>query len=476
VLLSAVALILAVALIEMVLPVLNEVSGRDIQLMASADPSVLFSLVLAALAAGLLAGGYPAWLIAKGQIVPMLSGEIQRGSGGNALRTAMLVIQFSISLFMIIAVTIVFAQNKKVEAGSEVFPREEVVVLDRIYRPEIHAAMETLGSELKRIPAVSEVSFSSQVPFEQSHPEQNYSRNPGDEAAKVSLYAIAADARFADLYDIGLTAGRMLDLDRAGDRLALDDDGNPTQSRVNVLINEAASVKLGFASPEAAVGQRFHSLEEAEHTLEHRIVGVLEDVNLLGTFIGVKPMVFAQDPSRYRLGSVRISARPGEDVLGQIEAVWDRVNPDYPLQARYLVEDFNQTFRIFSGINLALAAFAVVALLVAMIGLFGLAAFMAEQRIKEIGIRKVMGASVGRIVRLLVFQFSRPVVIAVIIASPLSWLAARSYVNFFPDRISMSPAFFLGAGLLVLAAAALTTAFHAFRTAWARPVAALRYE
>ena len=162
--------------------------------------------------------------------------------------------------------------------------------------------------------------------------------------------------------------------------------------------------------------------------------------------------------------------------LQEIEEAWDRINPDYPMERMFLDGYFQQFFSIFEAINSGLAAFAFLALLLASIDLFGLTAFMAQKRTREIGIRKVMGASVGKIVQLLVWQFSKPAMIAILLAAPLGYLGSKTYLDFFADRVAMSPLIFISAGGGALILAILTVGFHAIKATRQNPVIALRYE
>ena len=242
-----------------------------------------------------------------------------------------------------------------------------------------------------------------------------------------------------------------------------------------------AASQLGWANPDEAIGGAFYSTitgddEEVLFELEHRVVGVVEDFNFLGFFNTLKPISFINRPNRMRLASLRISGNDVPGTLAEIDAVWDRLVPEYPVNRQFLADYFDDIFKIFRGISTALAIFAAVALWVSLIGLFGLAAFMAKKRTKEIGIRKVLGASVIKIVRLLVWQFSRPVAIAIILATPLGYLGATAYLDFFADRVSLTPTIFLTIALVAFGVAALTVSFHAIRAALANPVHALRYE
>ena len=476
VVLALLALLIALGVLGQVIPLLNDVAGKAMTLEALASPSGILSLLALAAGVGLIAGSYPAWLVGSGRIVGMLQGEFQRGRKGSWVRSIMLVAQFTISVFMMIAVAIVYAQNQKVAEGGQIFAQDQILVLSRVNRPEIRDRLEPLRNELLRTPGVEGFALSSQVPFEQNHSQQLYSTTPGDEAAGAEIYNIQIDEAFTSVYDMPVIAGRELSRDFAQDILQPEDSDGSASTGINVLVNESAARRLGFDTPADALEQSFWSLDLEERPLEYRVVGVVSDNNFLGLFNGVKPMIFYNEARYFRLASVRIAGGDIPDTVARIESVWADQVPEYPIQQRFLSDVFNDIFNLLTGINAALSAFAALALLVALIGLFGLTAFIAEQRTKEIGIRKVMGANVPRIVRLLVWQFLRPVFVAIVIAAPLAWLAAQAYVNFFVERIGMSPFIFISAGFAAVAVAALTTSIHAVRAARARPVMALRYE
>ena len=206
------------------------------------------------------------------------------------------------------------------------------------------------------------------------------------------------------------------------------------------------------------------------------IVGVLPTQNILGLFNQEKPWVFSYSPTALRAGSIRITGGNMLDTIAEIEDVWKRVVPEYPIQGRFLDETFEDVYNVLKYMNMALGGFAFVALSLALIGLFGLAAFMAAQRTKEIGVRKVLGANSLQIARLLVWQFSKPVLWALVVALPAAFFASKMYLDFFADRIG-SPFLILAvSGAVAVMLAWGTVAGHAIRIARANPVLALRYE
>jgi putative ABC transport system permease protein len=203
---------------------------------------------------------------------------------------------------------------------------------------------------------------------------------------------------------------------------------------------------------------------------------VVPTQNIVGLFNEVKPWMFSYDPSTLRVGSIRIEGGNIMDTVEEIEAAWKRVVPEYPLQGRFLDEVFEDVYNILKFMNMALAGFAFIALALASVGLFGLAAFMAAQRTKESGMRTVLGASTAQIARLLVWQFSMPVLWALAIALPAAYFASTQYLNFFAERIESPILVLIVAGALAVTLAWSTVAGHAIRIARSNPIMALRYE
>ena len=249
--------------------------------------------------------------------------------------------------------------------------------------------------------------------------------------------------------------------------------------QVNVLINQLGIESLGFASASAALGQSYFSLpdeDDEDPIVQFTIVGTMADQNFKGLHNKIKPMVFLLEPDSHRVASIRVRGENLSQTLAAIEKVWEQVNPDYPIQQRFLDEVFAEVYVIFKTMNKVLAGFATVALSLALIGLFGLAAFMAERRTREIGIRKVLGARVDQIVRLLVWQFSIPVLWSLLVAMPLAYAASGFYLNFFAERITMLPLIIALASVMGIVTAWLIVAGHAVKIAAASPIQSLRYE
>jgi len=234
--------------------------------------------------------------------------------------------------------------------------------------------------------------------------------------------------------------------------------------------------RLGIASPQEAINQRFFDLDDEDPLREFVIIGVVPTQNIVGLFNSEKPWFYTYQPEAFRVASIRVTSGNMMAAVEDIEEVWKRVIPEYPMQGRFLDEVFDDVYNILKYMNMALAGFAFVALALALVGLFGLAAFMAAQRTKEIGVRKVLGANTLQIARLLVWQFSRPVLWALALALPAAFFAANVYLDFFADRINSPILILLVAGGIAVIFAWGTVAGHAIRIARANPILALRYE
>jgi putative ABC transport system permease protein len=470
---AVLSMLLAVACLELLIPAFNQWADKSVSLNYL---SIAPFLALTTIAVGIMAGAYPAYLITHASPIDSLRNSMLKGNRGNRFRSCMIGVQFAISIFMLASVLVMYFQNEQVEASSNIFPKSNIVVLERVNVDAIKARHETLRRQLMDLPGVENASYSSQVPFEQSNSSNEVSRIKGDDSAAVVMNYVNIDEGFMETYDIPMLGGRTLTRDITNDVRTEDSE------QVNVVVNRLAIESLGFESPEAALGQSFFSLRDEEDDPEENpivqftIVGFIPDQNFLGLHNKIKPMTFSISPDFLRVGSVRVSGTNLKQTLQDIERVWEEVNPDYPIQQRFLDDVFADVYVIFQTMNRVLAGFAVVALSLALIGLFGLAAFMAERRTREIGIRKVLGARVDQIVRLLVWQFSIPVLWSLLVAAPLAYAASGMYLNFFSDRIYILPLIISLASVIGLVAAWLIVAGHAIKIATASPIHSLRYE
>lgn len=462
-----IAMAVAVALVELLIPLFNAAMEKGLAIEHLRE---LPWLIVTTIMVGVVAGAYPAYTITQASPINALQNSGAKGVRGGHFRSIMLGLQFSITIFMLAMVMVMVTQNQKIENASEIYPKSQIITLSRIGVDSLRPRFETLRNELSTIPGVTAVSYTSQLPFEQSNSAFKAAAEATGEVDDFLMTNIVIDEQWQLAFDVPLLAGRFLDPARSAD--SVDEDA----PAANVLVNQLALERLGFGAPEAALGRVLYELREDSEPRTLTIVGVLPDQNYQGFHNQIKPTVFRQIPERFNSAAIRVEGVAMGQVFSAVEEVWEDIVPDYPIQSRFLDDEFNEVFKVYGGLSSVLGGFAGLALLLSLIGLFGLAAFMAAGRTKEIGVRKVMGASMSQVVRLLVWQFSKPVLWSLLVALPLAFLAANAYLSFFAERIGFALPIVGGAGVLAVVFAWVIAAIHAIRVARANPIRALRYE
>ena len=466
-----IALLLALVLLETIIPMFNQMADKAVYL----DYGIwLPILCLVTLSAGLLAGGYPSYIITQVTPVDALKGNSLTQGKSSLGRSFMIAAQFVFSVFMLAIVSVVYFQNERVKQGSDIYPKSQVVTLQRMGIDDVVLKHESLKHTIEALPGVEVAAYSSQVPFEQNNSTFAVTKNAGDQLGKIDMHHVSVDYDFLQAYNIPLAAGRYFSEAFSNDLTQASADV------MHVIVNELGLNQLGFSSAVDAVGKSFYQFLRSDEGEQSRkryvIVGVMQDQNFMGLHNGVLPFMFYVSPERYTRLSVRISGENFPASMAALEQVWADIVPDYPIQLEFSEETFQRIYQLYTMINTALAGFAVMGLVLAFIGLFGLAAFMAEKRTKEIGLRKVLGASTQQIILLLIWQLSRPVMWALCIALPVAYLASDVYLQFFADRIENPLTSVLAAGVVAVVLAWLIVAVHAVRVSRTKPISALRHE
>jgi putative ABC transport system permease protein len=473
---SAVALAIAIGLSILLLGPLNSATGRAFNFAGLFTPAGLLLLAGIALATGFLGGIYPALKISKSSVANCLSDRGLNDSGRGRLRNLIIGFQFGIAILLASCAAVIYAQNLHINDSSRIFDRENIVLLDRVGRPGVEEKFETLKGELLRIPEVQSVTASNNVPFEQSSSTSSFSLIKGDRSNAVDLLMIYNDHDFMATYEIPILLGRDFAREMALDTYMEAVEEEVRQESVNIILNRMATQQLGWESPEQALDKGFFYASADSAGIEFKIVGVIEDLNYQGTVSRTRPMMFTVRPTDYQTAAIHLS-NSSIDTIAQIDDVWDSVNPDYPVERRVLVDELNKNFKVIQGLAGVLGGFALVAVFVAFIGLFGLSAFVTKARTKEIGLRKMLGATVSRLIRQMVYQISIPIVAAIIPATVLAWAAMSfGYLQLFSDRLSSVIPFVAVAAIVVLILAWAVVSYHAWRVARNNPIQALRYE
>jgi putative ABC transport system permease protein len=466
VLMAGISLLLALSLAEILLPAFDGMLNKPIQFLYSGDWKLVLALIGVAIIAGLIGGAYPALVLSGLRPVNVLRTNQANLSGSGLVRTLLVILQFAVSIGLAIAVIVLFEQisfARNVDLG---FRKDDVVVLHVDDVPV--ATRESLIEALRRGPAVEKVALSGIVPFVDR--DNNLPvKMPGSSATEL-MRSVVIGPDFLSVYHIPLLAGRQLSDSHGQDQMA-------SGSSYNVLVNETAAKRFG-KSPKDAIGkvmiQAFDSFNHA--TISLTIVGVVADFKIAGTKAPVTATLYRYIPQAVSYISIRL--RPGQlpTALPFIDQTWRSFAPLVTMQRFFLTQSFDSQFANDEKQENIFVVFVGIAIFIACLGLFGLAAFSTERRTKEIGLRKTFGARTKDIILLLLWQFSIPVLVANLIAWPVAYYYLHHWLEGYAYRISLNPLYFIGAGLAALIIACATVFVHAQRVARANPIHALRYE
>ena len=444
------ALVLALGLVQVLLPAFNRLT--DGALAVRYDLPTLGVLAGAVLLTGLVAGSYPALILSRLQPIGMLRGRVG-GRGGARLRQGLVVFQFAVSVGLIVATLVVHQQLRFMQTKSLGYQTAQVVQLQL---PEaVRAQGKALKAEVERLAGVAGASLSSGVPSGGGGMMYMHELN---ETETVPVVALQADADYLAAMGMDLAAGRTFDAARAADTSA-------------VLLNETALRVFGL---EAQVGEAGTFDFGGEM---RTVVGVVRDFHASSLHQPIGPAVLTL-PDAEQAGAlvVRLEAGQATEALAAVEAVWQRFAPEEPFTYVFADDVLASYYRAERRTGRLFAAFAGLAVLIGGLGLFGLATFTAQQRTKEIGVRKVLGATVPGLVALLSKDFLRLVLVAFVVAAPLAYLAMRHWLEDFAYRIDLGAGVILLAGALAVAVALLTVSGQAIRAARRNPAESLRYE
>lgn len=472
------SLLFALVAVEVVLPVYNELLGKTLELRLFSDPILLLSLLLVAIIVGLGAGMYPALYLSKflpGQILKSTKNVESKSS--TKMRSLLVVFQFSVSIILVISTLVVYGQtvfSNNIDVG---YQSDNKLVLN------IRPARENLASlkqELLSLPEISSVVYSSESPT-QDDENNNYfklleTHSDGVANEQVLLNYHNMDFGFFEAYKVKPIAGRLFDESYGSDEINLVPANSTEPGKASVILNEKALKELGFTNADQAIGKTLaHEVRGKQHLT---IIGVIPDIYFRSIKFDVRPTAYTLNPTRLRVASLTFNTSNVSSLLNKIEVIWKRNVPMQPIELEFLSEMMKAQYNDEKTTAELFLVFSLLAVVIACLGLYGLSAFTVERRTKEIGIRKVMGASIKDIVSLLIWQFSKPVAIANILAWPIAAYFMLSWLESFPYRINelwLIP-ICLGVGLLSLLIAWSTVGGNAAKVARKNPIKALRYE
>ena len=460
ILLAFIGLMVSLALVAIALPFFNELSEKEITLWALFQPAWLLLLLALALFVGLFAGSYPAFALSGFRPVHVLKGAFKTSRHGVRIRQGLVVLQFAVSVSLIVA-TLIVRQQLDYMRGQELgFDKEQVIVVDATGVPTANSYV-TVKRELAQHPAVSSVSASNTVPGRSTFRQGVFAEGL-TEAEIRGVRTVFADQDFLRTMDIELAAGRALS------------ETFETDVTQAVLVNESAVRSFGWASNDEAIGKWIDFGDAASS--RQIVVGVVKDYHHFSLKEKIDPMVLRVRPQTFEYFSVRSATDDMPAILGHLESRWERLFPGYGFRYFFLDSEFESQYVAEVRLTRIFGTFAFLAILIACLGLFGLASFVAAQRTKEIGVRKVLGASISGLVLLLSKDFAKLVIVALVIAAPLAYYAVNQWLQDFPYRIGISPTVFVIAGSGALLIAVMTVSYESIKAAIADPVKSLRNE
>lgn len=477
IMLTALAMLLAVAFVELLLPQFAAFVEKPLTF-SLANPELLAVLILSTVVVGLLAGSYPALYLSRFKPAEVLKGAAS-GSGSVLLRKGLVVFQFATSIALLIATGVVMAQMNYARNVDLGFDKSRNLVSELPFFADLWDTYEPMKAELESHPDILSVVYSSRVPSMQNNDGQGYIAE-GEQLVMENFMGIAnikVDYQWFDHYDVEFLAGRAFRQNEMRPE-------QPTQEKPVIqaaaILNESAARRFGW-TPEEAVGKviRSPTSRDLDMFIDRTVVGVVPDIHFSSLHDEMKATVYEEpDPNYSRRISIKLAAGDHSAAIEHFETVWKKIVPGEPVFWEFLDDRFDALYRSEQRQAQMFGVFSAFAIFVATLGLFGLASFTTERRTKEIGIRKVMGASVRDIVWLLTADFTKLVLLANVIAWPVAYYFMNQWLTRFVYRAPFSDWawLFVAAALAALATAWLTISLQASRAATARPVLALRYE
>jgi len=449
-----IALIFAVGIVTLLLPAFSNLASKELSWSVTGIETILLGLLGITLFTGLVAGSYPAMFLSAFQPARVLKGSLFSGSGGSLFRRILVVIQFALSILLIIGTAVVYQQQNYIKNMRLGWDKEHLVYIP--LRADTRKSYDALKQELIQSPKVLNITGTSQLPTHIGSNSAGARWEGKDPEFSILIGFNSVDFDFTKTLKIEMAEGRSFNKEYVSD-----------QSQAWIVNEEVAKLM----DKDSVIGEGF-SFQGIDGT----IVGVMKNFHYQTLKNKIEPLAIKVNPDNLNYMIVRI---PPEDVsasLGFIEKTWKRVIPTFPFEYRFMDERFDMMYRTEQRIGTLLKYFAILAVFVACLGLFGLASFMAEKRTKEIGIRKILGASVIQVTRLLCREFFLLVFVANVIAWPAAYFIMRKWLQSYAYRADIGYVVFIGAMLLALFVAILSVGYQAIRAARANPADSLRYE
>jgi len=463
VLMSFFSLLLALGIAWLLLPLFNQLAGKEMSMFTLFSSWLLPVLIALIIVVGCIAGSYPAFYLSSFQPVQVLKGSIAKGFKGSWLRSGLVVFQFFISITLIIGTMVIYNQLNYIRSREIGYNRDQVLVINNTY--SLGNQTKTFRQEMLKISGVQSAAVAGSLPTETGFNQNGWFKEPTLDAKQVTIITgFYADQNYIPTLGMRMAAGRNFSLDF------------PTDSSA-AIINETAAKLLGFKNPlnETLYRPNGYASTGGFTSKAYHIIGVVKDFNFSSMHDKVGPLIIELGENYGRV-AMRIYTKNIPALMSQVQNKWNSMAPGQPFSYSFLDADFNKMYSAEQRTGKLFITFAVFAIFIASLGLFGLVTYAAEQRIKEIGIRKVLGASVLNLVGMLSKDFLKLVIVSALIAFPLAWWAMNKWLQDFAYRVDISWWVFAVAGVIAATIALITVSLQAIRAAIANPVKSLRTE
>ncbi|HLL43836.1 MAG TPA: FtsX-like permease family protein, partial [Segetibacter sp.] len=460
---SLVAFVIALMIVEILLPAFSHISGKNLSLSFLNHWFIITGFFILSIVTGLFAGTYPAFYLSSFKPVKVLKGRFSNSLSAVALRKGLVVFQFIISVVLIIASVVIGDQMKYMRTTDLGFAKDQQIIIP-LRSTSAKNIYTSLKNDLRNNPQVQEAGGAFYYPGIMNPSDIGlYKEGKTVNDARI-VHTNAVDESFLQTLEIKPVAGRLFSKEF------------PSDTTNSLIVNEEAIKQIGFSSPQEAVGSKVY-FDFRGQTMPFIIVGVVKDFHFQDLHAPIEPYAFQLNiSSNHNYLMVHAKAADISSLLQSIEKSWHNLNPNEPFEYSFLDEDFQKNYEAENRLFSIVKHFTLIAILISCLGLFGLATFSAEQRTKEIGVRKVLGASVASIVTLLSKEFLQLVAISIVIASPIAWYAMSKWLQDFAYRTNINWTVFVITAIVALLIALITISIQAIKAAFSNPVKSLRTE
>jgi putative ABC transport system permease protein len=449
--------------VQLALPFFNQLTDKNISFNSENIYYIIGSSILLAIVTGLVAGSYPAFYLSSFEPAQVLKGKLNLGNSSGRLRQTLVVFQFMIAIALVCGIFIISRQLNFMMEKDLGFDSHAKIVLP-LRTNEARSQYDALKKEMEGNSNIKAVSGSSFIPGTPIWNDMFYYPDGGNMDKAVDIHRTEVDAGYIELLNLKLLAGRSFT------------DNRKMESGTKLILNRTAVSKLGF-TPEKIVGRNLH-FDWEKKKYDFQVIGVMEDFHQNSLHEEIKPTLFemADSTKRYSYVVASMSSANFEQTIKSVEQTWKSLVHDTPFEYSFLDQTIQKQYDEDRRVSKIITSFGFIAMVICSLGLYGLSSYMAERRFKEIGIRKVMGASVSQIVAMMSTEFVKLVMIAFVIAVPLAWYGMTKWLESFAYRISIEWIVFVLAGVVALTIALITVSFESIKSAMGNPVDSLRGE